>query len=481
MPANSRWVCGSTSPGVTAPPRGIEPGEPPERVARRPRAPPRPSPRGPTAAMRPSQQATTGASGASGPPTSAADSRPTSPCAAPARTPPASVTTSAAPTIRRPGRRLVAPAALDDPERSRRVAAAQSGRAGPGGLEPQLERLHRREVAQPEEAGRGGQPRLDRVVARRAGVVGDGEERGQRREPDQLRLGELDAVLGGDVADGLPDQPERRRPRSRGGSSRPGRDRSSSIQKPLAWTFGRPPPDSRTRRAIRLASSTSVDVEVDVVGDEERPRADGDRAGRRVQPRRAEVGLAAALRDLGLEALVLAAPDVGQLDPLGPRAPPRRRGRPAGRSGPRSARRTSRASSTQSSIVVVAERHERDDVDRADPRVLAGVRVHVDLVDRRRRRAARARRRPAPCSPASVNTERLWLASLVRSRRWTLGHGLDRVGQPVDDVEAASLGDVRDGFDQRSASSGMAYRDMSVAADGDRRRRIARVLTRVRR
>ena len=32
-PANSRWVCGSTSPGVTVPPRGIEPGEPPERVA----------------------------------------------------------------------------------------------------------------------------------------------------------------------------------------------------------------------------------------------------------------------------------------------------------------------------------------------------------------------------------------------------------------------------------------------------------------
>ena len=38
----------------------------------------------------------------------------------------------------------------------------------------------------------------------------------------------------------------------------------------------------------------------------------------------------------------------------------------------------------QSSIVVSAERDERDDVDRADPRVLAGVHVHVDVVDGRR-------------------------------------------------------------------------------------------------
>jgi hypothetical protein len=29
----------------------------------------------------------------------------------------------------------------------------------------------------------------------------------------------------------------------------------SSIQKPFAWSLGSPPPDSRTRRAIRMASS----------------------------------------------------------------------------------------------------------------------------------------------------------------------------------------------------------------------------------
>ena len=95
--------------------------------------------------------------------------------------------------------------------------------------------------------------------------------------------------------------------------------RSSSIQNPLAWTFGRP--------AARLADAAGdplgeLDVlggEVDVVGDEERARADRDRAGRRVHPGRTEVRLAAALVDLGLQPLVLAAPDVGELHPLGSR------------------------------------------------------------------------------------------------------------------------------------------------------------------
>ena len=72
------------------------------------------------------------------------------------------------------------------------------------GLEPQLQGLHRREVAQPQVGGGARQPALDRVLGRRAGAVGDGEERGQRREADQLGFGELDAVLGGDVADACP-------------------------------------------------------------------------------------------------------------------------------------------------------------------------------------------------------------------------------------------------------------------------------------
>ena len=70
----------------------------------------------------------------------------------------------------------------------------------PGGLQPQLQRLERREVAQSQERRGRGQALLDRVVGRGPGVVGDVEERGQRRQADQLRLGQLDAVLGRELA-----------------------------------------------------------------------------------------------------------------------------------------------------------------------------------------------------------------------------------------------------------------------------------------
>src|SRR4029078_1917639 len=64
-------------------------------------------------------------------------------------------------------------------------------------------------------------------------------------------------------------------------------------------------------------------VEVDVPGNEERTGADGDRSGGGVHPGPAEVRLAAVLGDLGLQALVLPATDVGELHPIGP---PRRPG-----------------------------------------------------------------------------------------------------------------------------------------------------------
>jgi hypothetical protein len=50
--------------------------------------------------------------------------------------------------------------------------------------------------------------------------------------------------------------------------------------------------------------------------------------------------------------------------------------------------------------------------------VLAGVPLHVDLVDRGPNEALE-RVADATAGPAIVNTDRLWLASLVRSRRWT--------------------------------------------------------------
>ena len=47
-----------------------------------------------------------------------------------------------------------------------------------------------------------------------------------------------------------------------------------------------------------------------------------------------------------------------------------------------------------------------------------------------------------------MKTDRLWLASLVRSSRTAPGTDGDGFGQPVDDVEPAAFGHVRDGLDQ---------------------------------
>src|SRR4051812_10370954 len=155
--------------------------------------------------MRPSQQATTGASGPAG---SAAGSRATPPWAAPRRTPPSRVTTSLAPTTSRPG--VGSP--VRPPSMTRNgppVTSAARALAG-GLLEADLEGLGRGEVAQLQIGRRRGQTSFDRVLARRAGVVRDGQERGGGREPDELRLGEGDAVFGRQLADAVPDEPERR-------------------------------------------------------------------------------------------------------------------------------------------------------------------------------------------------------------------------------------------------------------------------------
>ena len=217
-------MCGSTSPGVTDAAAGVEPGEPRRAGSRSASSaastvgarPDRDDPALP-AARRPARPARRVRR-----PSAAIEPRDVALRRARARTPPASVTTSRRPDdqqARRVGSSLAT--ALDEPERAagsrRRPAAAR------GGLESQLEGLQR---ARSRAAG--GTPaaaasrRSTGSLGRRAGAVGDGEEGGQRREPDELGLGELDAVLGGELADRLPDQPQRRRRGSRAGSSRPG-------------------------------------------------------------------------------------------------------------------------------------------------------------------------------------------------------------------------------------------------------------------
>ena len=121
-------------------------------------------------------------------------------------------------------------------------------------------------------------------------------------------------------------------------------------------------------------------------------------------------------RDLLAQALVLAAAHVGQLDPLG-----HGRGSRVEIDGELEARRDPPPEVAGEPDARLqrgrAERHERHDVDRADPRVLAGLLLHVDLAQGNAATSRSSASATGPCSPASVKTLRLWEGSLVRSRR----------------------------------------------------------------
>ena len=92
-------------------------------------------------------------------------------------------------------RPAVGQAPLDDPEGRRMLAAGRGSIVNIGSLasitalgrgQAQLEDLHRAEVAQPQPGRRGGATLLDRRRRVEPDVVGDGQEGGQRAEPDQL-------------------------------------------------------------------------------------------------------------------------------------------------------------------------------------------------------------------------------------------------------------------------------------------------------
>ena len=189
-----------------------------------------------------------------------------------------------------------------------------------------------------------------------------------------------------------------------------------------------------------------IGIEVDVVGDQERPGADRDRAGRRVEARRPEVRLAPALVDLGLETLVLTPAHVRQALAVGPQ-----RGLRVEVHRQLEAGRDPLAEGAREVDDVVdggrAERDERDDVDRPDPRVLALMGVHVDLVDRSGDQALEGRRDGLVL--AGDREHRAVVARVARPVEQAARRARsDGLGQPVDDVEPAALGDVRDGLDQ---------------------------------
>ncbi len=216
-----------------------------------------------------------------------ADSRPTSPWAAPIRTPPASVTTSDAPTMRSPG----VGSSLRPPWMSRngppahrampasdRAASRRSSSACIG-----EKSRRRRKVAAAARRRSTGSSRG------RVGPIGDRKECSQRGKPDEFGLGELHAVLRGDVADGLPDQPQRCRCEVEDVHRDLG---AAEFLDPEA--VGLDPGQAATRLTDAprdaLGQLDVARIEVDVVGDEEGPGADGDRAGRRMDPGRSEVG-----------------------------------------------------------------------------------------------------------------------------------------------------------------------------------------------
>ena len=222
------------------------------------------------------------------------------------------------------------------------------------------------------------------------------------------------------------------------------------MRKPFAWTRGRPPPDSRTAPGDPLRQLQVGRGEVDVPGDEERPRADG-RSPRRVGCIRAgpKSGLAAA---------------AGAISALRPsywprrtsasftrsgRVAARRRGRRADRTAPRSAAPKARASSTQSSIVVSPSGTNGTTSTAPIRGCSPGLALHVD----RRRRATATAASSASPTAVRVAGQRQHAPVVARVARPVeevdAGRPLDDGrGEPVDDVELADPRNVRDRFDQ---------------------------------
>ena len=220
--------------------------------------------------------------------------------------------------------------------------------------------------------------------------------------------------------------------------------------KPLPWTAGRPPPDSLTLRAMRFATSTSSRVEVDVPGDEERPRADRHGADARVGPCRPEVrtAISRGVADLVADRLVAAAAHVGEPDAVGSR----RRARVQVDREVEPVRDPGTEPACQLDAVLErrrAQRDEGDHVHRADAWVLALVAVHLDDVDRHLDRGFQ--RGLDQFGLAGKGQHRAVVGGVARAVEDE--RAVDAGGRPreaVDDVEPAAFGIVRDRLDQHA-------------------------------
>ena len=200
--------------------------------------------------------------------------------------------------------------------------------------------------------------------------------------------------------------------------------------------------------AILRASARSLDLELDVPRDEEGPGADDRRAGRRMRPARPEVRGAIVGRQRRRQTLESRPPDVRQDTPVGSgrgaRIQEDRQLVAIGQPG------TELAGEVDAGVHGrLAERHEGHDVQRTDAGMLAVLCAHVDARDRLRREALRRRHHVVRCARERQHAPVVVGIRRPVQERDTPAIGRDGLGIGVDDLDAATLTDVRDAFHAR--------------------------------
>ena len=263
------------------------------------RSPPAPAPRGPavpTPTTRPSQHATTGAAGAPDRPERRVQHRDVALRRAAAQT---------------AGQRGDLRRAVDEQPRAalgRRPAALDQAGAPSAGPASALARRCGSRSSSAISGEKSRSPMAAAAARRRTSTAASrgtpawsatSSERGQRGQPDQLRL----ASATPSSAASAPTVSQARQSGVTAKSSRfietwartgwPAR--LLHLEARCACSRGRPPPDSRTRAGDPLRELHVVGVEVDVPGDQERPGPDRHGPDPRMHPGRPEVRLAAVL------------------------------------------------------------------------------------------------------------------------------------------------------------------------------------------
>jgi hypothetical protein len=191
----------------------------------------------------------------------------------------------------------------------------------------------------------------------------------------------------------------------------------------------------------------SIGGEVDVVGDERHPGTDGGRSSRGVGERRAEVRLPRSARHPGCEPFELSTADVLELPACGVR-----RGFLVQIHRNVEAPRDLRCRRSRQCHAVghldATNRHERHDIDRTQPGMLAAMRSEIDRGERHLEEGEHG-----VLNSDGVTRKRVHRA-VVRGigrhvEQLRARHALDGAGEPGDDLGPASFAYVGNAFDHR--------------------------------